>query len=303
MALFSTFKRGVMNPRLVAWKINELSSRYLLHYLRPPTAVFEEDWDNLIILDACHKDLLTENTLDFGDYKKVWSGGSDSESFLSYNVGDRQLDDVVYITANPWVSEYEDQIFRVLHAWETDWDEDSKTVLPSSMAKIAEKAESEYPNKRIVVHFMQPHYPFLGPTADKLPNHRTFTGGGKVTTDSADSIWDLLQEGEADPTMVWQAYKETLDIVLPVALDTAQKLNGKSVLTSDHGNAFGERSFPIPIRTYGHQKGNHIPAMSQVPWIEFEADNRRVIKSDYIASSDSSDDDLVQDRLKHLGYK
>lgn len=302
MGILNTLRRAITDPRLAAWKLNSMTTHHLLHRLRPPTSVFDEDWDNLVILDACRSDLLTENRVQDGQYETVWSGGSNSEAFLEYNIGDRTLDDVVYITANPWVSDYHDSVFRVIDAWESAWSDEHNTVLPGDLATLAREAAEEFPNKRLVVHFMQPHYPFLGPTAETLPDHRTFTGGGRVTTDGADSIWELLRRGEVSKAAVWRAYAETLDVVLPVARSLIEDLDGKSVLTADHGNAFGERALPIPIRTYGHQRGNHIRAMSEVPWITFDGGNRRTIESGSLHDDGVISTDVVEDRLKHLGY-
>jgi len=41
--------------------------------------------------------------------------------------------------------------------------------------------------------------------------------------------------------MVWEAYNENLDIVLTEIEALLDELDGKSVITADHGNLVGER--------------------------------------------------------------
>jgi len=52
--------------------------------------------------------------------------------------------------------------------------------------------------------------------------------------------------------MVWEAYNENLDIVLTEIEALLDELDGKSVITADHGNLVGERltgSDPPKVRS------------------------------------------------------
>ena len=53
-------------------------------------------------------------------------------------------------------------------------------------------------------------------------------------------------------------------MALPHALKLEKKLSGKTVITSDHSEAFGELTFPLPIRVYGHPGNVHIPVLVKV---------------------------------------
>lgn len=305
MYTFRQLLRGITNPSRAAEEINEQFAKHVLSRVRPGTDVFEEDWDNLILLDACRYDLLSEYEFNEGRVEWRWSGGSHSKEFLEYNVAGKMLDDVVWITANPWVSTYSENIFRVVNLWDTGWDKEHQTVLPETMETEARRVASEYSNKRIVVHFMQPHYPFIGETGQsKLPQHRTFTGDGiiKADDDTGMDIWEQLKAGFVERDVVWQAYQENLERVLPAARRLVHDLYGKSVLSADHGNEFGGLSSPIPYRLYGHPSGYRTKNLIKVPWVVIEDKERRSINPGQIEAQKKSQSTGMSEKLSSLGY-
>jgi hypothetical protein len=128
--------------------------------------VFTEDWDTLIILDACRYDSFADlNTLP-GTLSKRESRGSTTDEFMDGNVKDREFLDTVYITATPALQN--DKGSATFHStiplWRDHWDQEINTVHPEPVTEAALDAAKEYPNKRLVVHYLQPHYPFIGPT-------------------------------------------------------------------------------------------------------------------------------------------
>lgn len=284
--------------------LNNLFSKYTKKYLRSPVNLFDEEWDNLLILDACRYDLMTEYSGEFsGTIERRWSGGGSSQEFLEYYLSDRTLNDLIWVTANPWVEKYDQSIFKTVHVWDEEWDDALNTVKPKSVVESAKKAIKEYPNKRMIVHFIQPHYPFIGDLGANLPDHRSITGDSRIRSDSDSKpkIWDLLKQGAVSNDQVWNAYRENLEIVIPWAKHLINYLDGVSVITSDHGNAFGERGFPIPVRLYGHSSACRIRPLVEVPWIKFEGDRREVHPEEIL--SDESSRNSIEDRLHHLGYR
>lgn len=284
-------------------KLNREINKAISPVFRKPTMVFEEDWDNLIILDACRNDLIQKHSGKFSvPIETKWSAGSSSPEFLENNIEGRSLNDVVWVTANPWVSQHEESIFCVLNVWDEGWCDEKKTVLPDTMVEWALDAADSYPNKKLVIHFMQPHYPFIGESGNNLPTHRTFTGKSRIEDGDAPSIWELLRKDEVEKPLVWEAYQENLSLAIPAAKRLVEQLNGKSVLTADHGNAFGERAKPIPLRLFGHDTGYRNRCLIEVPWIEFNSfDKRRTIQEGVIQTNDDDTAD-VENRLKQLGY-
>jgi len=70
------------------------------------------------------------------------------------------------------------------------------------------------------------------------------------------TTWMQIITGHVDIERdeIWDAYKNNLKLVLPSVRELVDELTGKMVITSDHGNMFGERSSPIPYREWGHPK-------------------------------------------------
>lgn len=270
--------------------------------------VMDADWDNLVILDACRFDVFEElNTLP-GILDKRQSCGSSTEEFLKQTV-DRDHLDTVYVTANPQyrVWELNGSFHDILDVWETDWDEDKGTVLPQAVTERAIEARSIYPNKRLLIHYLQPHYPFIGPTGQRLPSTRRVESLiARVRGDDPErsiDVWDQLRRGVVDKEDVITAYRENLELTFPHIKTLNQEIDGKMVVTSDHGNLYGERVFPFISRLYGHPSHVRAKALMEIPWLEIPSENRRSIEaSDQQSARDASPNSQVTKRLKELGY-
>lgn len=260
--------------------------------------VIARDWDTLIILDSCTYDLFVGCSDLSGRLSKVISPGGATGEFLFTTVGDADLSDVVYVTASPGIRFVEKHREVNLHAiddvWEDEWNEELGTVEPETMLERAVAAHEKYPDKRIVVHFMQPHFPFIGPTGQSI-EHRAY--GGQIDSDKTEgnSVWTRLSNGELSETEVRTAYRENLELTLPHVSELIESVSGRVAVTSDHGNAFGQKG------VYGHTPGVFLPEIVEVPWLDVPYDDRRKIKAEDAALSER-DSDVVQDRLKDLGY-
>ena len=119
------------------------------------------------------------------------------------------------------------------------------------------------------------------------------------------SVWDALSQGEVSSERVWSAYRENLRYVLDDVRVLLNNVNAeRAIITSDHGNAFGE------WWTYGHPPGVYVPVNRRVPFVEVTASDQKTLeptlenRSNRTApdrDQESSDD--VNDRLAALGYK
>jgi len=65
-------------------------------------------------------------------------------------------------------------------------------------------------------------------------------------------------------------YEENLRLAMEQVVELVQELEGKVVVTSDHGEAFGEQG------VWEHHIETHIPALVEVPWLEVQG-----VKEDY----------------------
>lgn len=261
-----------------------------------------DDWDNLLILDAARPEFFKSTDIPNNvDVNERISPGSFSLQFMREQFFGRKLHDTVYVTANPHVSDLSDEVFHdVINLLQTDWDADLQTVRPEVVVDTGLSALETYPHKRLIIHFMQPHYPFLGPTGDEIPAGIAQSADGEK--DHRHPWFDQMWEKEHDRETLIQAYRENHDIALRRALELVEGLSGRSVITSDHANLLGERGFPIPIRLYGHPRNFKHPNLLRVPWIEIE-DERRDVVAEPPNEQNVMDQDVVEDRLEALGYR
>jgi len=245
-----------------------------------------------------------------GELTNRTSKGSNTPEFLKSNFEERDLSDTVYVTANPQINVHlTGEFFEVINVWEDYWDEEQNTVLPDVMANETIKAYESYPNKRLIAHFIQPHYPFIGEIGqDELTPHSGMEiskkmAAGKEAVRNQQSIWEQLYEGTVQVDKVWDAYKENLDIVLPHVERLVDTFDEYTVVTSDHGNALGERTWPIPTKIYGHPLGIRMPELTNVPWLVTNKDVRKEVVAGESSQAVTDNQNEVIQRLEDLGYK
>jgi hypothetical protein len=291
--------------------LTHVVSRYFDVVGHDGTPLIEEDWDNLLLLDACRYDLfeeaLAEYSLD-GTLSKRTSIETGTPGYLAENFGDGQFHDIVYVTANPYVNTKlaDDTFHAVDPVWDDSWDDDLQTVLPETMADRALAAAEKYPDKRLLVHFNQPHAPFVGEHRldGKKVNAIREVALGNDRPDARDRLrtpFEQLGAGERTYDEVWTAYRSNLLRAFPAVERLLDELSGLTAVTSDHGNALGERAWPFPLRVYGHPLGIPIPALTEVPWLVSQNGDRKDVTVE--APSETGDiTEETEQRLRMLGY-
>jgi hypothetical protein len=291
--------------------LSRIVSRYFK--MNPPegrSRVIDHDWDTLVLLDACRYDLFYQALTDFslpGDLSKRKSMASGTPGYLAKNFRNETFHDIVYVTANPYIDTElpENTFHRVVSVWRDGWDSDLGTVLPETVAEAAYEAREKFPNKRIIVHFNQPHTPFIGKkriSGRGMRNLRSRAMGGENGVNTM-TPFEQLDAGELDKKTVWEAYRSNLNRVLPVVKEVLISFQGLTVVTSDHGNALGERAWPFPIRVYGHPLGILIPPLINVPCHIHNNGKRPNIESEPPDEFETSSVQCnVSERLSQLGY-
>lgn len=300
-----TRQRPTFLGRTACRWLNRLYHRrgYRTRFNENGISVFDEDWDSLIILDACRADMVDGEPFQ-AEKNTVESQGSDTYEFLRANCEQHDLRDTVYVSASPllyWHSETIEHNFHdVIFVWEEEgWDKENRTVLPETVTEYALRAADTYPNKRLLIHYLQPHYPFIdsGTMFDKKQFHDP---NARVP-----SFWRMVETGLVDIPVdqIWKLYQRNLKRAIPHVRGLVEELDGKSVVTSDHGNMVGERSFPIPITEWGHPAGTYTPELVRVPWIECPYDGRReIVAEDPTTTFEAVDQEIIEERMTSLGY-
>lgn len=226
----------------------------------------KEDWDYLIVLDACRYDVFKEIVDKKANY--VISGGSCTQEWLEWNFK-QKYNDVIYIAGNPHFSSLHlkktlgfNPFYDVNEVWNYGWDEAINTVPPNQVTQATIDTLNNYPDKRMIIHYNQPHHPFL---KDKeileMDDGSWNTLKGGLWGGTKKTIWDFVKNGEISVNRVKKAYRENLKIVMIEVKKLEKILQGKIILTSDHGNFFGKYGI------YGHIPNFRAEELVKVPWV------------------------------------
>jgi len=297
--------RSIESPKFGLRDINKVyhAFRYGNNYYEKGADFLNEDWDTLIILDACRYDLFCETNILDGELSHKISRGSHTSQFLYGNLKNKRLQDTVYTTATPQLSKYSDKIntrfTEVYEVWNSDlWNQKIGTVLPEKMTQSAIESHKNHPNKRHIIHYLQPHYPFINSELESKSKDRL------VEADENYGVWRYIFTGdiEVNRDVIWDAYKSNLKITMESVEKLLEHISGRIIVTSDHGNMVGERSYPIPIREWGHPSRLYTKKLVKVPWLTIDQGDRRKITSEAQSARPKSDDSIVNDRLQELGY-
>ena len=230
------------------------------------TNVYEREWDVLVVLDACRADLLQSVAppVDYLDtVETVRSVGSSSSEWLENTfLGHPETGHTAMVTGNTWTDRYLDaDAFAALdEVWKYAWDDEVDTIPARAVTDRAIALAREQSPRRLVVHYMQPHHPFV-------PDPLDGDDGLARTSEQSNTAnpWVSLRRGEMSVEQVWQAYEANLRYVLNDVAVLIDNIDGRIAITADHGNLFGEWGL------YGHPMETPVPALLTVPWAETTA--------------------------------
>lgn len=280
--------------------------------------VFKESWDVLIILDTCRIDALksVKNEYHFlGDISgKTSIGGATPEWISNTFTTSREtdLEKTGFISASGWskaVIEDKDRPESNLNCpWApTNWSVASPSVfglLDHSWMYINEQVpgnENVHPSPqkmteraihfsrtrdldRIIVHYVQPHYPYVSQARAE---------GRDTLRQYEESPFEFLRSG-GDRELVWEAYMSELRTALDSVQTLLENIDSSTVaITADHGEAFGE------YWMHGHRSGSFHPKVRRVPWVLTTASDEETVNPDINTRRTRGD---VVEQLKGLGY-
>jgi hypothetical protein len=265
--------------------------------------IFEEDWDNLVILDACRYDAFAARSELPGTLETRYSQGSMTQEWLHANFAGRDLTDTVYISANgqfAHLNGLDAKLHAFIGVWRDDFepDEGDPTTLasPETVTEAALTAADDYPDKRLLIHYIPPHHPYIGPIGrKKIESHLLLSELPK----------EIKTNPEVSRDVIRTAYNENLDIVLDEVAQLLDSLPGKTVVSADHGELLGERLPPLPLSQYGHPRGIYHEKLVHVPWhIHTNGERKEIVaeEPEHRKDANTNDDHDVEKHLKDLGY-
>jgi len=265
-----------------------------------------EKWDIAVILDACRCDTFKETYEEYlpsGRLEKRVGASDTLDWLISVFSGKRRYDDIIYVSAHPgvngegvaWVSfNAHEKFYKVYDAWFTGWEWKMGTTPPDEVTETSIQVRKEYPAKRMIVHFMQPHVPYRkapcpstysdlkgvkwNPKLDYLAQ-KFFRGLDIDFSRFRTEYWIVRKILNFKPEdlneLYWRKYsvkdlrdfyKDNLEWVLGSVKKIIDEFEDeKIVVTADHGEAFGENG------EFFHLYKTKNPAIRWVPFWRHEA--------------------------------
>lgn len=292
--------RGIGNiVRSVAnFTYNEIE--YNVSHRLKSTNIYERDWDVLVILDCATIDMINEVESEYSFIKTVrthTSPGSCSNEWMRRTFTSEyasEMANTLHITANTSSARHlsDGQFLNLIELWENGWDSEIGTIPASTVTDHAIYHYRQHEPERAIIHYMQPHLPFV----------RTQMDGDINTLEGIHDQVTLKQLHEYGYTRqeLWEASVENLRY----ALDSVEALlsnmsANRVVITSDHGQAFGEEGiWSHPCHTYSD-------ILVEVPWCVTSATDKGERQPDLDENTESESDDQmsVDEKLRALGYK
>ncbi len=160
--------------------------------------------------------------------------------------------------------------------------EDGKQLHPEMVTDCAITVGRESDWDRLIIHYMQPHHPFIQ-RDDPPRSHR--------------EPFAYLNDG-GHFEEVWEGYLGNLRLALDAVELLLENLDAeKTVITADHGELFGE------LGQTGHGVGIPHPNLRKVPWVETTASDTGSYEPEYERTEERAAEDELQERLEALGYR
>lgn len=279
--------------------------------------IMNEKWDHLIILDACRADCFEAVSAHYlsGKYEQRFSNAGATPEWL-FKTFPRALKKhkITYFSANPYVNsmgfnlletsgtDYDwcaaDIFESIIDMWNSPlWDAELGTLRPENVVKIYRSVPKL---ERTIVHFIQPHLPFLHPDANvSLPWKPIKIIRGELDEDAPKSslktrayhyafgvlpkrifghnniiTWRIHKLFKIEPKSRYEKlyqlglkdrinefYEHSVEKTLVQVERLLDEMSGRVIITADHGERLGENG------KWGHRNGNDNPILTTVPWL------------------------------------
>ena len=240
--------------------------------MRNRTNLIDRDWDILIILDACRFDTFKKFNTMRGKLTSILSLGTDTKTWMERTFKTEEHD-IIYVSANPFITTRgmannpnPPKCHEIIELWKTHWHDELMTVIPSAVNNFIRGRFSKLRNKRMIIHYMQPHHPFIASNFHWIHTLRQLRlrefekdPDGNIT-----NVWDWVIAGKISPEEIKEAYEANVINVLSYVGELIKILKGKIVISADHGNLLGEYG------EWAHPKDKDYPELLEVPFLEVE---------------------------------
>lgn len=274
--------------------------------------LLQQDEFVLVILDACRYDIFEEEYQDHlsGELNRCWSEANLTEKWMTNTWYDTY--DLTYISTSPYTSDYvhenrgtgfkpSETFGEIIDVIGQEWNPVLSTTPPESVTDIALQQFSRTDEIRTVVHYMQPHQPYIGDTKilqwditdEKIEQLLEYIGKDledasidpeqdEITVEELaknnidyhqerdlkrknyKDIDKQLREGDITHEELKRAYRDNLKLVLPEVKRLVEHVDCPVIVSADHGEHLGRHL--DELSQYHHPDRTH-PVLREVPWL------------------------------------
>jgi hypothetical protein len=233
-----------------------------------------------------------------GTGEPILSVASTSTEWMDVTFDDTyasEIAETAYVSANPYSQRLNKSKFGLInHVWRDHWDDSLGTIPadPVTDHGIAVARSGKF--DRVILHYMQPHFPFIGGTQFGHLGREAFNIG----SGEGQNIWRMIESGTVDSEEAIEAYYDNLRYVFEFVKTLLENVDGQVVISADHANALGEWNM------WGHRAYVPFRAVREVPWDKRDCVDSETYEPD-VGLDDLKDDrtaEGVNDRLRSLGY-
>lgn len=225
----------------------------------------EDEW-LLILYDALRYDTF-DHFMGETAVEKTVSPATGTHAWMERVWPDKY--DVCYVTGSPLVGDHNASTYNggehfgsMVEVWKDNWDSELRTVRPEAVTAAAIDALAGH--KRVMVHYVQPHAPYIGEPRIIGGNSGSDDTYPHPANDQEDAgvlvpIRNQLDTGDLTLETLRRAYYDNLVQVVEGSNGLIEAADRRTVITSDHGECLGEH-------TIGHNYNcSHVRT---VPWYE-----------------------------------
>ena len=212
-------------------------------------------WQVTIIYDACRYDAFELMNPFKGTLYQVYGLASHTYKFYE---GIFEMKDVTLVSATPHAHNFRHKFGKYVPVWKFGWD-NYYGVHPETMKMVVFKLLQEDPNQRMLIHFLQPHFPLIG--------YPSLAWGMQGL--------DFLRATEFSKQICYKrheyfihAYLANLALVIGTTANLLPYLDGMVIITTDHGTRIGE-TWPggAPGDLCGHNPAERTPYVRHIPFL------------------------------------
>jgi hypothetical protein len=233
-----------------------------------------------------------------GTGEPILSVASTSTEWMDVTFDDvyaSETTETAYISANPYSQRLDKSQFGLIdHVWRDHWDDNLGTIPANPVTDHGIAAARSGKFNRVILHYMQPHFPFIGGTQFGHLGQDAFnigSGEGK-------NVWRMIESGTVNSEEAIEAYYDNLRYVFEFVKTLLENVDGRVIISADHANALGEWNM------WGHRAYVPFRAVREVPWDERDCVDKVTYEPD-VGLADLRDDETTEDineRLRSLGY-